>query len=365
MQYKKSPKSIGILGGGQLARMMALQAHAIGMQPWVLSNSPGDPAAQVTSNWIKGNPNKLSDLKKIFKKVDIATVESEFFDATILKKVGTVFPQPNLLGALQDRLSQKILLHRLEVPTAEFFSVANSYEAQRAAHSLGFPLVFKRRRFGYDGYGTFVVKKTSDLKKLKYDEYGFIAEKFIPFRRELAVSFVRSTTGEIVSLPLVETCQKNSICHWVQGPVTHPHAYALLKALKNFVIQINYVGIIAFEIFDTGRNLLINEIAPRVHNSAHYSLDALEVDQFSYHLRAITGQPLPDPKPLAGGFAMVNLLGRKKVTPSWILPENGHLHWYGKKENRSGRKMGHINFLAKNPKHALKSALNAVKKISI
>ncbi len=330
-----------------------------------MSQDKGDPAAQVTNFWIKGDPNKVSDLRKIFKACKIATVESEFFDSVALKKVGKIFPQPQLLGVLQDRLSQKVLLQKLSVPTADFIAVSSHFDAEMAAQEFGFPLVIKKRRFGYDGYGTFICRNKKDLLALAREKYGYIAEAFVPFKRELAVSFVRSTSGEIISLPLVETCQRNSICHWVMGPVTHPKAYETLKALKSFVQKTNYVGIIAFELFDTGKELLVNEIAPRVHNSGHYSLDALEIDQFEYHLRAITGQPLPDPVPLAGGFAMVNLLGGGKVRPQWILPENGQLHWYGKSENRKGRKMGHINYLAKSPKLALKLALNAAKKISI
>jgi 5-(carboxyamino)imidazole ribonucleotide synthase len=366
VRHPKAPKSIGILGGGQLARMMALEAHVMGIEPWVMSASKNDPAAQVTKFWIKGDPNKLSDLKKIFVHTNVATVESEFFDANTLKKINKkIFPQPQLLGLLQDRLSQKVLLQKMNVPTADFIAVSSHEDAATAASEFGYPFVIKKRRFGYDGYGTFVIRNQKDLHNLPREKYGYIAEAFVPFKRELAVSFVRSTSGEIVSLPLVETCQKNSICHWVMGPVAHPKSYPLLRALKNFVEETKYVGIIAFEIFDTGKELIVNEIAPRVHNSAHYSQDALNVSQFAYHLRAITGQPLPDPVPLNAGFAMVNLLGGGKKSVNWVTPQNGVLHWYGKNENRRGRKMGHINFLAKNPKLALKSALNAARNISI
>lgn len=365
MRYPKSPKSIGILGGGQLARMMALHAHAMGIEPWVLSANKNDPAAQVSSFWIKGDPNKISDLKKIFKHVNVATVESEFFDSTVLKKSGRIYPQPELLGLLQDRLSQKILLQKLNVPTSDFISISSHDDARTAASEFGFPFVVKKRRFGYDGYGTFIIKNQKDLNNLPSEKYGYIAEAFVPFKRELAVSFVRSSLGEIVSLPLVQTCQKNSICHWVMGPISHANSYPLLRLLKSFVESTKYIGIIAFEIFDTGRELLINEIAPRVHNSAHYSMDALNISQFEYHLRAIAGQPLPDPLPLNAGFAMVNLLGSGKKSSNWIAPVDGKLHWYGKNDNRKGRKLGHVNVLAKSPKLALKTALNSVRNVSI
>ncbi len=337
----------------------------MGIEPWVLSANESDPAAQVTSFWIKGDPNKTADLKKLFKHVDVATVESEFFEPTVLKNAGKIYPQPELLGLLQDRLSQKMLLQKLNVPTAEFISVSNHIDAQTAANEFGFPFVLKKRRFGYDGYGTFVIKNKKDLSNIPGEIHGYIAEAFVPFKRELAVSFVRSINAEIISLPLVETCQKNSICHWVMGPVTHQNGYALLRLLKAFVENTKYIGIIAFEVFDTGKELLVNEIAPRVHNSAHYSMDALNFSQFEYHIRAITSQPLPDPVPRHAGFAMVNLLGSGKKSPHWIAPVDGKLHWYGKSENRLGRKMGHINVLAKNPKLALKSAINAARNISI
>ncbi len=372
MKLSRASKSIGILGGGQLARMMAIRAHELGMTPYVLSSSKEDPAAQVASFWIKGSPNNQADLIKIFKKVKIATVESEFFDSNVLARVGKIYPHPKMLGVLQDRLSQKSLLKKCGLTTTGFIPVSNLSDVKSAVAQFGYPVVFKKRRFGYDGYGVFICSNVKDLntffrslKNGQDKQFGFIAEPFVRFKREFAIGLVRSARGQIIDLPLVQTWQKNSICNKVMGPVSHPKFSNILPKLKKFVRAIDYVGVISFELFDTGKDIIINEIAPRVHNSGHYSQDALEVDQFEYHLRAITGQYLPNPKVLAGGFAMVNLLGGRKNNMTWSLPKYGKLHWYGKNDNRRGRKMGHINCLAQNPRAALKLAVRDSKKVSL
>jgi 5-(carboxyamino)imidazole ribonucleotide synthase len=237
-------------------------------------------------------------------------------------------------------------------------------EAARLAFDEFGQVVFKKRRFGYDGYGTFIVKDAPALAKflprLSEDPHGFIAEAFVPFKRELAFVAARSRSGDLVRFPFVETLQENSRCLWVKGPVKpSPRLEKVGRAVESFLAKIDYVGVMGIELFETRDGYLINELAPRVHNSAHYSLDALSLDQFSAHILSVVGARFDRPKLLAPGFAMMNLLGRGERKPNWKIPRGVHLHWYGKSENRQGRKMGHYNVLASSPSKALALAKKA------
>ncbi|PCI38349.1 MAG: hypothetical protein COB53_04865 [Elusimicrobia bacterium] len=366
MSPQHSPKTtVGIVGGGQLARMLALKGHEMGLTVRVLSKSSMDPAAQVCAGWVKGDPTRRGDLTAFFKTVSVITFESEFYSggmfAEISRKTKTrVSPSPRIMGLLQDRLSQKRLLVKYGILTSEFVSVSDP----RAAFKTLGPCVFKTRMGGYDGYGTFVVKRESDLAALKVAP--MIAERFIPFKAELAVSIVRGKNGTICVLPLVRTCQKDSRCLWVKGPIRHCAFPALVRKLKRLLAAEKYVGICAFELFDTGKELLVNEIAPRVHNSAHYSLDALDEDQFTLHMKAVVAAVLPRAVSFAAkGFAMWNLLGTGAKAPRWSYPAGVHLHWYGKNGNRPGRKMGHINAVGKSPDRALASAKRGAQEIRL
>jgi 5-(carboxyamino)imidazole ribonucleotide synthase len=361
-------KPIGLLGGGQLARMLALKAHEMGLPVAVLSEKADDPAAQVVSQHFRGQLDDRATLKAFLKKCAVVTFESEFLDAGLLgalaSETGTrIYPEPQHMGLLQDRLSQKQLLKKHGLATSPFHEVSDEKSARAAFQSFKGQVVFKKRRFGYDGYGTFVVRNEAALENFcvrelpasaKNNPHGFIAERFIPFKRELAAMVVRGAGGETARLPFVETFQEHSRCLWVKGPLRESAAFTSLgKKLERFLQAIGYVGIMGVELFDTGKELLVNELAPRVHNSGHYSLDALSVDQFSLHLKAVLGLEIAKPAPLAKGFAMWNLLGSHESPPEWILPPDVKLHWYGKNANRSGRKMGHINALGASPDKAL------------
>ena len=356
-------KPVGILGGGQLARMMALKAHEMGLKISVLSENESDPAAQVASLWTRGSLKDRASLLGFLQSCSVVTFESEFMDARLLadleRESGTpIFPNPGAMELLQDRLTQKELLEKHGLPTAPFCPVETPAQTERVFAELGGQVVFKKRRFGYDGYGTFVVRSKADLEtflpELEINPHGFIGEAFVPFRRELAVMIGRSRGGKTVRLPFVETFQENSRCLWVKGPLRESTSLANLgKKLEGFLRQIGYVGIMGVELFEAKSGILVNELAPRVHNSAHYSLDGLTEDQFSIHLKAVLGHEILSPSARARGFAMMNLLGTKSGPPEWRLPADVRLHWYGKSENRVGRKMGHINSLAETPERAL------------
>jgi len=367
--HPSESRPIGILGGGQLARMLALKAHELGLKVAILSENADDPAAQVTALWTQGSLADRKALKKFLAACSLVTFESEFLDAQLLDRLAKetatpILPRPADMASLQDRLTQKELLLKNRLPTARFHTVATPDEARWALDDFGGRAVFKKRRFGYDGYGTFVVRSDEDLAKflpeLENAPSGFIAESFIPFKRELAVMVIRNAPGATLRLPFVESFQESSRCLWVKGPLKEsPRLKALGRRLEKFLSGIGYVGAMGIELFDTGRELLINELAPRVHNSGHYSLDALAEDQFTLHLKAILGQDLSSPRLHAKGFAMMNLLGTTAAAPHWRLPREIELHWYGKKDNRPGRKMGHINVLAATPEAALAKAKKA------
>ncbi len=362
-------KPLGILGGGQLARMLALKCHELGLSVAIYSESKDDPAAQVVSIWQQGGLNDEAKLRTFLKSCSVVTFESEFMDAQVLqtlsKQTGTgIYPSPKLMGALQDRLTQKMLLGRHQLPTARFHNIKDAKSAQVAFTDLGGAVVFKKRRFGYDGCGTYVVRSETELldfvKLVPKEANGFIAEKFIPFKREIAVIAARSRSGDVVVFPYVETFQQNSRCLWVKGPLK-PNAKlaALGRKIELFLNEIDYVGVMGVELFETANGYLVNELAPRVHNSGHYTLDATDLDQFSAHILAVTGSHFDQPKLLTKGFAMMNLLGSSADQTSWEHPRSVHLHWYGKLENRVGRKMGHYNVLASTPARALAIAMKA------
>ena len=379
-------KTIGILGGGQLAKLLSLKAKALGVKTFVLSISEHDPVAQNNPYWIKGDPHQSKDLKSFLQLVDIVTFESEFFSAGSIKKTlqnlkgkkPYIAPSLKALSLIQDRWTQKQLLSQYKIKTADFLKVTlkNPGQSQllKLWEKLG-PFVLKSRTGGYDGHKTFVIKRKSQIQHKSFSSKLFIAEQFIPFQRELALLSARNKKGQIVFFPLVESFQKNLRCLWVKGPVQHTRLNFLKTQIKHFLSGINYQGVLAFELFDTGDDLIVNELAPRVHNTGHYSLDALNEDQFTVHLKAIMNHPLSKLKTSKNGFAMYNLLGEgcKKPflkifkqnkfsyfylkkgfkKPSLKINNGVNLWWYEKSISRKGRKMGHINATGSSAKQAL------------
>lgn len=376
--YRSPGLKLGILGGGQLARMLALAAYPYGILPQIYATKKNEPAAQVSPYFFQGDPKDPVALQAFLENCDVVTFESEFLDAELLARLSEktstpIYPRPQLMGKLQDRLTQKQLLDRYRIPTAPYSEIERWADLQ-TMKSFGSRIVVKQRRFGYDGYGTFFVSPDIDKEDWSLIEQktqeGFIGEKMIPFRRELALLMARDQFGQILDFPLVESKQTRARCDWVMGPLRHPQEASLRKALKRMLIKENYIGLIAFELFDTGKQLLVNEIAPRVHNSGHYSLDALSLNQFEAHVLAVSGYKLPSSTKVLAPFAMVNLLGESTEEPEWLAQIGDpktflKFHWYGKDENRPDRKMGHINAIASKAKDALKAALKARRKVRI
>ena len=274
------------------------------------------------------------------------------------------------------------MLSQYKINTADFLTVNLKHSTQKKLSTVWEkfgPFVLKSRTGGYDGYGTFIIKRKAQIKNTNFPPKLFIAEPLIPFQRELAFLSARNKKGQIVFFPLVESFQKDAKCLWVKGPVKHKQFHLLKIKVKNLLKGINYQGVMAFELFDTGKNLIVNELAPRVHNTGHYSLDALNEDQFTVHLKAIMNLPLAQSKTYKKGFAMLNLLGeghkksffkinntKKKSylylqdisrSPMLKISKETNLWWYGKAINRKGRKMGHINTTDSSANKALNKLL--------
>ncbi|MCB0362842.1 MAG: ATP-grasp domain-containing protein, partial [Bdellovibrionales bacterium] len=253
-------KKVGILGGGQLARMLIQQGQRMGLEMHVLCPSSKEPGPQVTRYWTQGSPHERQDLLDFMTRVDLISFESEFLDGVLIHELQQkiqcqVEPHPLLMNLLQDRLSQKRWLLEHGVPTAPFISVENPKDFEEALKFFPKGFVLKKRRYGYDGYGTYIVDADSNVESFfsifdKTPE-GFIAESKIHFKRELAVQVARSRSGELAVLPLVESCQKDQRCYWVKGPVQHSKASTLVKKLKKLLEKSRYVGIMAFELFDS------------------------------------------------------------------------------------------------------------------
>lgn len=360
-------KTVGILGGGQLARMLALKAKQMGLATIVLSENSHDPAASVATKWIQGSLKSSENLHDIASQVDCLTFESEFIPAQLLKKSlaslkgKKIEPNLNILSKMQDRLFQKEWLYDYNLPTLDYVKINSKDDIELAYKAFGGHMVCKERFGGYDGYGTYVINNKLDLlhfkKAFKGEENQFIAERFVTFKSERSILFARNTLGEMIHLPMVQSVQINHQCDYVMGPSTHPKEKKLIAKINQFLSAINYVGVIAFELFEIGPKLVINELAPRVHNTGHFSQDALNVDQFELHLRCILGLKLPTLYLRQPAFVMVNLLGQSTRHPVLKKMPTGSMHWYDKEENRPRRKMGHINYIGKNKKTLLKKAL--------
>lgn len=366
-------KVIGILGGGQLARMLVLKAHQLGLQTVVLCEKAGDPAAQIANRWVKGKTNSTKDIRRLMLNCDIVTFESEFIPADTLRrsqravKNKKFYPSLNCVGRIQDRLLQKEWLFDHNLPTLGHVKINSKDDIDLAFEAFNHRIVMKKRIGGYDGYGTFVIKNYQQLRRIKKlvkgEEINYIIEPFVDFKSEGSLIFARNQSGQIAELPMVSSVQKNNQCDYVYGPVNHPAEKKLREKIHTFLKNINYVGVIAFELFEIGHELVINELAPRVHNTGHFSQQALNVDQFELHLRCMLGLRLPELTLKQPAFVMVNLLGSSNRNVSIKKFPTGSLHWYHKDQNRPRRKMGHINYVGRNTNELLKKALSERKGI--
>jgi 5-(carboxyamino)imidazole ribonucleotide synthase len=347
----KRIQQVGIIGGGQLAWMMADAAKTLGIDLIIQTPSPNDPAVAIAHETVVGAISDPTATALLSTKADVITFENEFVNLealTALENQGIQFyPRLNSLKSLLDKYTQRCFIQASNLPTPAFRSPAPPFPNE-------LPVVLKTRRLGYDGQGTFIVQTEAEYCTLveKIGAENLLLEKFIPFERELAVIAARSPTGDMVIYPIVETVQRNQVCHWVLAPADiSPQTSTQIAAIARAILSgLDFIGVCGIELFlTTNEQVLINEIAPRTHNSGHYTLDACETSQFEQHLRAVCGLPLGSPNLNCPGALMVNLLGFETGQSDYtqrrqqlLQIPNAYLHWYGKLESRPGRKLGHI-----------------------
>jgi 5-(carboxyamino)imidazole ribonucleotide synthase len=343
--------SIGILGGGQLGYMLALAGYPLGLRFRFLDPSPEAPVGRIAPR-VTGDFSDRGTLEKFAHGLEVVTYEFENVpvDAVhFLAKKVSVFPPPGALEAAQDRLREKQLFEKLGIPTTEFASVTAASDLDAALKKVGLPAVLKTRRMGYDGKGQWTLKTQEDVRIAKegLPRLPFIAERFVPFTREISVLAVRGKAGETAFYPLVENHHRKGILRLslAPAPSVSPQIQRAAEEAARMVLEsLNYVGVLAIEFFEHDGQLLANEMAPRVHNSGHWTIEGAVTSQFENHLRAINGFPLGSTTAI-GSSAMINLIGEVPQPAKVLAIPSAHLHLYGK-EPREGRKLGHVTLRA-------------------
>ena len=373
---RQYPVRLGIIGGGQLARMTAIAALPLGVDVVVLEKNPDSPAARLSPDCVIGDWTDGNTLLEFARRCDVITLENEFVDAAalgILERAGhRVFPGAECIAVTQDKFAQKSALKRLGIAMPGFCAVASPAEIAAAADRFGWPVVLKTRRNGYDGKGNRTLDSASDLESawqaLGGGSNALMVEAFFPFEKELAVIVTRGRDGATVVYPVVETVQRNHICHAVKAPapISRELADRAGALAKQAIEAVGGVGTFGVEMFlSANGEIAVNEIAPRVHNSGHYTIEACICSQFENHVRAVLGWPLGDPSMVAPAAVMVNLLGTEKTSgrprglDKALRMTGARVHLYGKLMSGPGRKMGHITALGNSMQEAHAAAERA------
>ena len=345
---------IGILGGGQLGRMLALAAARLGLGVTILTPEAGAPAAAVSARTIVAPYNDAAALKDMAATCQVITFEFENIPAKALDALArmgaALAPGPRALAVAQDRFDEKTFLNGAGAPTVAFAAVDSIDDLRDALQTLGAPLLLKTRRGGYDGKGQVWVSRADDVEvaMAQLGHRPCIAEAPADFRRELAIIAARARDGEIAVYPLTESHHENGILRRTSAPArAAPPVIASVERIAATILStLDYVGVMGIELFERDDGaLLVNEFAPRVHNTGHWTLDGCEVDQFEQHIRAVAGWPL-GPTAATHHVEMTNLLGDEANDWEKLAREPETRLWlYGKGEARPGRKMGHVNRL--------------------
>ena len=356
---------IGILGAGQLGRMLALAGYPLGLRFRFLDTSPDAPAGQLGELMVGDYADSLT-LRQFALGVDIVTYEFENVPssaAMFLAQQVAVYPPTRALEVSQDRFTEKTFLQQQGIPTPVFMPVDGRAQLQDAIRRIGFPSILKTRRMGYDGRGQIILYSPDDV------DVGFdamngvpsILEQYIAFDREVSLLAVRSRVGQVAYYPLVENQHQGGILRF-SSPLLAADGMPLYADLQrqaqehatHIMEALDYVGVLAIEYFVVGSHLVANEIAPRVHNSGHWTIEGAETSQFENHLRATLGLPLGSTAPL-GYSAMLNLIGHVPNTSAILSVPGAHLHLYSK-QARPGRKLGHIT-ISSSSEHACAAAI--------
>lgn len=376
-------KRVGILGGGQLAQMLTQAAIGLGLETAIYDQQPDTPAARLTQHRAVGSWGDRAALLAFARGCDVVTLENEFILAEPLRALVAagvpVYPTPDTLAVVQDKYLQKQCYSEASLPVPPFAAVATPEEALGFAGTYGYPFVLKARYGGYDGYGNATIAGAdalpADWERLaRGGERALMAEAFVPFVRELAVMVLRARDGEVRAYPVVETIQQNHICHVVRAPMALPLETSMIVTglAVEAVRALDGVGVFGVELFLLADDsVLLNEVAPRPHNSGHYTIEGCVTSQFENHLRAVLGWPLGLTDMVAPAAVMVNILGARDgqaapdAAAAALGVEGAHLHLYGKREVRVGRKMGHVTAIAQTMSEAERIARRAAALVAL
>ncbi|CAM1355679.1 MULTISPECIES: 5-(carboxyamino)imidazole ribonucleotide synthase [Tenacibaculum] len=379
--YFSSNFKLGVLGGGQLGRMLLTETQKLDIYTVILDSNNEAPCAQICNEFHQGDLLDFDTVYNFGKKVDVLTIEIENVNIDALDKLEaeghTIYPKPENLRTIQNKARQKVFYHDHNIPTADFSRFASLEELKHSIDNgaVNFPFVWKSARFGYDGNGVKIVKSITDLNNLPTDEC--IAEKLIPFKNELAVIVARNTNGEVKTYPVVEMefhPEANQV-EYVICPARIEESVA--KKAREIALKVadifDFVGLLAVEMFQTENDdILVNEVAPRTHNSGHYSIEASYTNQFEQHLRSILNLPLGNTDSKLAGI-MVNLVGAEGHTGEVVYKNIEEIlkidgvtpHLYGKKTTKPFRKMGHVTIVNTDINEARKVAQQVKETIQV
>ena len=356
---------IGVLGAGQLGRMLALSAYPLGHQMRFLALSEEDPSSLLGKTFIhNNNPEMVSNFAD---SSDIVTYESENTDVTIVNEISKntkVYPSDKSLYISQHRGREKALLDTLKIPCAPYQMVNSLDDLKSAIKNIGIPSILKTATDGYDGKGQFLIKSESQIDEAweKMSGVDAILEGFINFKRELSLIAVRGIDGSLEYYPLVENSHHEGILRLTIAPAQNISVSLQNKAeeyMSSLLKEIKHIGVLTIELFESDDGLLVNEIAPRVHNSGHWTIEGAQTSQFENHIRAITESPLGQTTMTSKFSAMINIIGVHGPIQKVLKTKNAHLHLYNKAE-RTGRKLGHIT-LTSNSIDELNKTIDSLK----
>ncbi len=349
--------TIGIMGGGQLGRMLALAAARLGYKCHIFCPEENSPAQQVSAAATIAEYDDEVALAAFAKQVDVVTYEFENIPAQTAKYIADetlLRPGVKALEITQDRLSEKNFLNDSGVETAPYMAFQSEEDLEGAFKEIGRPSVAKTRRFGYDGKGQLMIKARADKDRVLEvtKNTPAILEGFVNFDREISVVVARSASGDVAAFPVGENIHTNHILYMTTVPADiRPIVEAKAKVIATQVANaLEYVGVLAVEMFvkDETGDVVVNEIAPRVHNSGHWTIEGAKTSQFEQHIRAICDLPLGSPEAI-GNVRMKNLLGKDILEVNkYLEDESAHYHHYGKRDPRDGRKMGHVTWVDAN-----------------
>jgi 5-(carboxyamino)imidazole ribonucleotide synthase len=371
MSYRR----VGVIGGGQLAWMMGEVAPSLGLELIVQTPHRDDPAVSRATEVILAPIDDAIATDKLAANCDVITFENEFIDLEALQDLarkGICFrPSLDCLSPLLDKYQQRSYLQQIGLPVPKFTALTSEADI---LSNYDFPVVLKARRHGYDGQGTFIVRDSQTLQEVlnRLPVAELMAEEFIPFQRELGIIAARNSSGEIAVYPVAETHQQDRVCHWTIAPanISQQVDTEISAIARTLLEKLQVVGVFGIELFLTEDDrVLINEIAPRTHNSGHYTLNGCNISQFEMQLRAVTDLPLDTPVLKAATAIMVNLLGydsnsdytsqRDRLA---AIPD-AYLHWYGK-TSHPGRKLGHVTvLLSSNEPQLARETISAIETI--